>query len=380
MSDDAFVSETLRLIELDALSAILPMERRDHLAGLLSESDIATLKHLASAGMGANSLRALASDLAYLEAWGRAATGAALPWPAREPLILKFIAHHLWDAEQRAVDCAHGMPEPVAEVLIGSGHLRAPGPHAPATVKRRLSNWATLHRWRNLQGDFSAPGVRSALKLAVRANLRPRSRKSARAVTGDVLELLLATCTSNGLIDLRDRALLLLAFGSGGRRRSEIAKLRVEDLGDEPPIAAETGALPSLSLRLGRTKTTAANEDARAYVSGRPVVALKAWIERSGIASGPLFRAIDRWGKLKDRALTPQSVNLIVKQRCLAAGLDPSLYSAHGLRSGFLTEAARQGVPLPEAMRQSQHRSVQQAANYYNDAEQGASRAARLTG
>ena len=44
----------------------------------------ATLKHLAREGMGENSLRALASDLAYLEAWARVATGAALPWPARK--------------------------------------------------------------------------------------------------------------------------------------------------------------------------------------------------------------------------------------------------------------------------------------------------------
>ena len=43
------------------------------------------------------------------------------------------------------------------------------------------------------------------------------------------------------------------------------------------------------------------------------------------------------------------------------------------------TEAARQGVPLPEAMQQSQHRSVQQAANYYNEADrtQGAGGEAR---
>jgi integrase len=293
-------------------------------------------------------------------------------------LILKFIAHHLWDADERAVNSAHGMSDDVARVLISAGHLRALGPHAPATVKRRLSNWATLHRWRNLQGDFSTPGVRSALKLAVRANLRPRSRKSARAVTGDVLEEMLATCASDSLIDRRDSALLLLAFGSGGRRRSEIAKLRVEDLRDETPTPAESESLPSLSLRLGRTKTTSADVDARAYVAGRPVIALKAWLDRSGIVSGAIFRAIDRWGRASDRALTPQSVNLIVKQRCIAAGLDPAAYSAHGLRSGFLTEAARQGVPLPEAMRQSQHRSVQQAANYYNDAGQGASRAARL--
>ncbi len=378
MPDDVFARETYRLIELDSLSAILPMERRDHLAGLLSESDIATLKHLANAGMGANSLRALASDLAYLEAWGRAAMGGALPWPAREPLILKFVAHHLWDAQKRATDSSHGMPVHVAEALVDGGHLRSLGPHAPATVKRRLSNWATLHRWRNMQGDFSAPGVRAALRLAVRANDRPRQRKSARAVTGDVLEQLVAVCSSDRLIDLRDRALLLLAFGSGGRRRSEIARLRIEDLRDETPVSVETGDLPSLFLRLGRTKTTSADEDARAYVSGRPVTALKAWLDRSGIVSGPIFRAIDRWDQVKDRALTPQSVNLIVKQRCVSAGLDPTAYSAHGLRSGFLTEAARQGVSLPEAMRQSQHRSVQQAANYYNDAEQGASRATRL--
>ena len=92
----------------------------------------------------------------------------------------------------------------------------------------------------------------------------------------------------------------------------------------------------------------------------------------------PVFRAIDRWGAVEDRALTPQSINLIVKRRCEAAGLDPSEFSAHGLRAGYLTEAARRGVSLPEAMQQSQHRSVQQAARYYNDADRAQGKAARL--
>ena len=78
--------------------------------------------------------------------------------------------------------------------------------------------------------------------------------------------------------------------------------------------------------------------------------------------------------------MPPQSVNLIVKRRYLSAGLESSARFAHGLRSGFLTEAARQGIPLPEAMRQSQHWSVQQAANYDDDAERGTSRAAKLLG
>jgi integrase len=76
---------------------------------------------------------------------------------------------------------------------------------------------------------------------------------------------------------------------------------------------------------------------------------------------------------LQDKALTPQAVTLIVKARCAQTGLDPDAFSVHGLRSGFLTEA-----PLPEAMRQSQHRSVQQAARYYNDAEARFGAAARL--
>jgi hypothetical protein len=59
--------ETRRALQLDALSAILPMERRDRLAELLTDDDVATLKHLAPEGMGENTLRALASDLAYLE-------------------------------------------------------------------------------------------------------------------------------------------------------------------------------------------------------------------------------------------------------------------------------------------------------------------------
>jgi integrase len=169
------------------------------------------------------------------------------------------------------------------------------------------------------------------------------------------------------LVDVRDKALLLTAFASGGRRRSEIARLRLEQIVREPPAPLDPGdpnseALPCLSILLGRTKTGSADEEFRVLLIGPPVLALQAWIETAKIAKGPLFRAIDRWGTLQDKALTPQAVNLILKARCVQAGLDASAFSAHGLRSGFLTEAARRGVPMPEAMRQSQHRSVQQAA------------------
>jgi hypothetical protein len=61
---------------------------------------------------------------------------------------------------------------------------------------------------------------------------------------------------------------------------------------------------------------------------------------------------------VEGKALTPQSINLIVKRRCAMAGLEPEAFSVHGLRAGYLTGAARQRVALPEAAQQSQHRSV----------------------
>jgi len=136
--------------------------------------------------------------------------------------------------------------------------------------------------------------------------------------------------------------------------------------------------LPSLSIHLGRTKTSGADYDEIVYLSGRPVEALNAWLEAARIDKGSVFRAIDRWGNVSPRPLDPKAINDIVKQRAEMAGLEPTDFSAHGLRSGYLTEAANRGIPLPEAMEQSRHRSVQQASSYYNNATRRSGRAARL--
>lgn len=368
-----------RAEELDTIASVLPMERRDELAELLTDQDVETLKHLVNQGMGDNTLRALTSDLAYLEAWALAATGQSLPWPAPEALLLKFVAHHLWDPEKRAADPDHGMPVDVDDNLRRQGFLKSTGPHAPDTVRRRLASWSTLTKWRGLPGAFASPALKSAIRLAVRAVPRQRRRKSAKAVTSDVLAKMLATCATESLRDLRDRAILMVAFASGGRRRSEIAGLRVEQLTIEQPIEVEDGPpLPSLAIHLGRTKTTSGDQDDTVYLTGRPVEALYAWMAAAKIDKGSVFRGIGRWGTVSKRALDPQSVNAILKQRAEMAGLDRGEFSAHGLRAGYLTEAANRGIPLPEAMEQSKHRSVQQASSYYNNATRRSGRAARL--
>lgn len=136
--------------------------------------------------------------------------------------------------------------------------------------------------------------------------------------------------------------------------------------------------LPSIAIHLGRTKTSGAESDEVVYLTGRPVEALNAWLAAGRIESGSIFRKVDRWGNVSKRALEPSAVKQIVKQRAAMARLEPGEFSAHGLRSGYLTEAANRGIPLPEAMEQSRHRSVQQASSYYNSATRRSGRAARL--
>lgn len=136
--------------------------------------------------------------------------------------------------------------------------------------------------------------------------------------------------------------------------------------------------LPSLAIHLGRTKTSRSDHEEIVYLTGRPVDALSAWLEIAKIEHGPVFRKIDRWGNIAKNALDAQAINAIVKQRAAMAGLEPGEFSAHGLRSGYLTEAANRGIPLPEAMEQSRHRSVQQTSSYYNSATRRSGRAARL--
>jgi hypothetical protein len=136
-------SLTKRALELDALAAILPMDRRDRLAEILTDDDVATLKHLAKEGMGENSLRALASDLAYLEAWVLAATGTPLPWPAPEALALKFVAHHLWDPAARtrprrcAGACPAGRPCIIGKARLVPSDRRRCGPRSGSQCGRR---------------------------------------------------------------------------------------------------------------------------------------------------------------------------------------------------------------------------------------------------
>lgn len=100
------------------------------------------------------------------------------------------------------------------------------------------------------------------------------------------------------------------------------------------------------------------------------------WLEQSGISSGAIFRRIRKGGHLGE-ALSPAAVRDIVKKRCALAGIEGD-FSAHSLRSGFVTEAGRQNVPLAETMAMTGHHSVATVMGYFRAESSLSNGAARL--
>jgi integrase len=211
------------------------------------------------------------------------------------------------------------MPAEVAVALQAQDLLRVSGPHAPSTVKRRLAHCGgTLHRQRSVAGSFKSPHVRAAIRLAVRASTRPRTRKSKRSLTTDMLEKLLQPCVLERFVDVRNRALLLVALTSGGRRRGEVARLRVEPRIPQDPVPAQpedpdSPKLACIAVQLGRTKTGVADEDRRVLLIGRSADALVTWLARRS-AQERCFGASTAGGTLESTALSPQAMNLILKK------------------------------------------------------------------
>lgn len=110
-------------------------------------------------------------------------------------------------------------------------------------------------------------------------------------------------------------------------------------------------------------------------ILGRSADALATWLEATLIDEGPIFRRA--WKGRVGPALLSGSVASIVKRRAKLARLQGD-FGAHSLRSGFVTEAGRQGIPLPAVMAMTEHRSVASVIGYFQAGAAENNPAARL--
>lgn len=226
-----------------------------------------------------------------------------------------------------------------------------------ATIARRIAAISQQHRQAGFASPFTHPRVVEVWK-GIRRTLGVAQACKDAILTADLRRMV--ESIGDTTIDTRDRSLLLLGF-AGAFRRSELVAL---DVADVRTVAN------GLEVTLRRSKT---DQDGEGRLIGVPcgsnlvtcpVRSLQAWLNRSAIVDGPLFRAIDRGGNVASTRLSDQTVALIVKRRAQRVGLDPARFGGHSLRAGFATSAALAGADALEISRQTGHRSLAMVARY----------------
>ena len=204
--------------------------------------------------------------------------------------------------------------------------------------------WAGIRRTHGTAQEGKAPALVDDVRAMVTA-MAPRRGRSWR------------------LLELRDRALLLVGF-AGAFRRSELVGLDVEDL---------AFSRAGVAVHLRRSKTDQEGQGRkigipRGQIDTCPMAALQAWLRASGIEAGPLFRGVTRHGHLQGR-LSGYAVALVVKRRAAAIGLNQERFAGHSLRAGLATSAAAAGASERAIMAQTGHRSVLMVRRYIRDGE-----------
>ncbi|MDC3739507.1 site-specific integrase [Pseudomonas syringae pv. syringae] len=241
------------------------------------------------------------------------------------------------------------------------------------TLKLRLSALAQWHISQGFVDPTKAPMVRKVIK-GIRA-LHPAQEKQAEPLQLQDLETVIAWLEieireasaqhdqPRLLRGRRDSALILLGFWRGFRS-DELCRLQVQDV----KAIADSG----ISLYLPRSKGDRDNLG-RTYQTPAlqrlcPVQAYIEWINCAALVRGPVFRAVDRWGNLKEEGLHANSVIPLLRQALQRAGIAAEHYTSHSLRRGFASWAHSNGWDLKSLMSYVGWRDIKSAMRYIDAA------------
>ncbi|WP_370155203.1 tyrosine-type recombinase/integrase [Streptacidiphilus sp. EB129] len=217
---------------------------------------------------------------------------------------------------------------------------------APSTIEQGIAAIRTAHRVAGHRGQPETDAALAVLKVHRRDRAAAGKRKrKAPPVTLAPLRAMIETTDPETLSGKRDRVLLVLGF-SMMARRSELAALAISD------VRFTDDGLTVL-VRTSKTDQDAVGAEVHiphgVHPDTDPVRVTRAWLDalaEQQVTDGPLLRRINRWGQLQAGGISGAAVNEAVERLAAAAGLDGAAdFTAHGLRAGGPTEAAKAGHP-----------------------------------
>ncbi len=288
-----------------------------------------------------NSKLAFERDIKYWRAWFEA-NNLSFDDGINKEILITFIIQHLEE-----------MPQNVENVLVMTG-IKKRGLHKVSTVERRLamlSNFLNSNDLENLCYHKDILALLGKLKIKLGS-----SQPWSKAMTSDILNNVIGTCFDS-IIDVQDRAILLFGFCTGGRRRSEIIDARIENL--------TRLADGQYIYNLNKSKTNQEGKDDLKPIFGRAALALNQWLEKSGIKQGFIFRTIINNCSVSEKKVSDKYIYSMIKRRSQMAGYNPDDFSAHSLRSGFVTECGKRGKPFGDIMMLTGHKTMRHLMQYY---------------
>jgi site-specific recombinase XerD len=229
--------------------------------------------------------------------------------------------------------------------------------YSRATLNRRLSSIAAAHRMADHVFDTRCREI--ALVMDGLRRTKTVQQRQVKALITPLLKRAIDNAQDT-LADQRDRALILIGM-AGALRRSELVALNVSDLTFSPE-GVRIVIQRSKGDQFGEGQVIAIGRTNSGYC---PVANLQAYLERTGITEGRVFKAIDRHGNVKAR-MTDQNVALIIKKRANQAVLEGA-YSGHSLRAGFATQAAKSGVDERKIASTTRHKNMEVLRRYIRE-------------
>ena len=218
-----------------------------------------------------------------------------------------------------------------------------------STLKRRIASISVIHKLKGHYLDTKHPIIMENLH-GIKRTLGSRQKAKKPILIND-LKLIIKAIDEE---KIRDKALILIGF-AGGFRRSELVNIDYEDIEFVPE---------GVKILVKRSKTDQSGEGtikAIPYFNNQefcPVLTLKKYINSK----------LENKDNDKIFNISDKSVALIIKRYAQKAGLDPTRYAGHSLRSGFATSAAEFGAEERNIMAMTGHKTTQMVRRYIQEA------------
>lgn len=192
-----------------------------------------------------------------------------------------------------------------------------------------------------------------------------RRIKGSRSIKGRALDLdelnkLIDYCMAQeGVIAMRDAAVIALVYGAG-LRRHEAAGLMLADLN------TQEGSIKVLGK---------GNKERVNALHDRNLDIIFTWLDERGLAPGPLFLRARKGNKLVNEPISGQTIYDIVIRRYKEAGL--KRLTPHDLRRTFATKLLENGEDVFLVQDLMGHSSVETTKNYDRRDEKAKTKAAK---